>query len=264
MRRRHHRAGPDGHRRRHRHRDHHRRDGHGNHRPQRRHRRRRHHRDHRCGSCRRHHRDDHRRHRDPGGVRHRGVGRRDDRAHRDGRRADAEACCRVWHHRDEAHPDGGHRRRGRGADPADAEPDARPAARWRTGCYRRAEAGACRAWARQDRDADRGWGRAETARVPAEQRGPPTLPGPPGRAAQRGPGRAPEVRPEPGGPVWDPAPAARSRPTRCRLPEPRAGLVRRCPQPWPGTAWPERTACRRQKIHEGAGRRVLPPSTTPI
>jgi hypothetical protein len=148
MRRQHHRAGRDGHRR------HRRRDDRGSlHRHHRAGHRLRRHRRRRRGSYRhrrRHHRDDHL------------PGRLDDCCHRDRvedhldaaddwRHRDAAACCPAMHRRGAAHRDAG--RAHLGAAPADGEWPAPPAAPRRTGCCRRA---ACARPASEPPGADRG------------------------------------------------------------------------------------------------------------
>ncbi len=142
MRRPHHRADLDGHRR-------HRRDGHGNHRPPRRRRHPR--RDHRrSGSYHRRHRRGAHPDQSRGAARHRAGAHRGDRAHRGGRRGDVAACCRVWLHRGgDRRRDAAAYRRGRAGhrpDPAAWVPAAPPAAPRRTDCCRPAGVEGVRAW----------------------------------------------------------------------------------------------------------------------
>jgi hypothetical protein len=272
-RRPHHRAGRDD-RRRHRH-----RDDRGN-RLQLRHRRQvhQHRHRHRRRGIRRHRRrrDDRHRHR----LRHRDAGRhRDadpDAVHRDRAHPlrDAGACCQVKRHRDgDRHRDAG-RRRDAAAHPAGVAPDARRAAGWRTGCYRRAAGAAHRAWDRRPgpgRDADPVWvpGRAglrvtAPTRQEQQEQGQPELlrwlrvPAVP-REPAAGWVRAAVPR-ERGLPAWvhwagDP------------VSEPKRPLHREN-RHW-SRAWGRRHPCRRRACrhpmtHEDAARRVLPPSTTPI
>jgi len=218
MRRPHHRADLDGHRR-------HRRAGHGNHRPARRLRHPR--RDRRSGSY--HHRRRRGAHpdRNRAAGRHRAGAHRGDRAHRGGRRGDAAACCRVWLHR------GGARRRdaaayhrgraGRRPDPGAWGPAAPPAAPRRTDCCRPAGVEGVRAWA----PPGPAWGpvpwRAE--RVPGR---------PPGAPEARV-GSVPGRRERPVSPPAEPSP--RRHRHRIRLPVSPEHLPALSREPW---RWPSR------------------------